>query len=241
MDVVEVVASASCDGCEVFDGVSHAVVAGQVGVDGVSIEAADFVAGFPFGLDECRCGVAFEFRFRASTLGGAHFLWVVDNPPVDVLFEAFWIAFYPSPHALGFFALVCFPVCFGCGVGAVSVVFSPFAGCFCCFGAAFSVVDFVGAFAGGFVCRFSFGALGGGPFDGVASADSEGGYNVVASAADVALVGGFVDVLVVDAGEGFGLAEGDHVGVVGVGGFGGHVVSFLCKNKLASFLFLFLL
>lgn len=50
---------------------------------------------------------------------------------------------------------------------------------------------------------------------------------------------GFVDGLVVDASEGFGLAEGDHVWVPGVDGFAGHGVSFLCKNKLASFLFLF--
>ena len=48
------------------------------------------------------------------------------------------------------------------------------------------------------------------PDDGVASADSEGGYYVVAAPVDVAFAGGFV-------------------------------VSFLCKNKLASFLFLFLL
>lgn len=72
-----------------------------------------------------------------------------------------------------------------------------------------------------------------GPGDGVALADAEGGYYVVAPALDVACGGGVVDGLVVDAGEGFGLAEGDHVGVVGVGGFGGHVVSFLCKNKFS--------
>jgi hypothetical protein len=50
-----------------------------------------------------------------------------------------------------------------------------------------------------------------------------------------------VDSLIVDAGDGFGLAEGDHVWVVHVDRLAGHGVSFLCKNKLASFLFLFLL
>ena len=72
-----------------------------------------------------------------------------------------------------------------------------------------------------------------GPGDGVSLADAEGGYYVVAPPVDLAFAGGFVDVLVVDAGERFGLAEGDHVGVMGVGGFGGHVVSFLCKNKFS--------
>lgn len=83
--------------------------------------------------------------------------------------------------------------------------------------------------------------LAGGPFDGVSSADAEGGYYVVAAAFDVSCDGGVVDVLVVDAGECFGLAEGDGVWGVGVDGLACHGVSFLCKNKLASFLFLFLL
>ena len=61
-----------------------------------------------------------------------------------------------------------------------------------------------------------------GPFDGVASADAEGGCYVVAAAFDVALHGGVVDCLVVDACECFSLAEGDGVWVVGVDGFGGH-------------------
>jgi hypothetical protein len=104
VDVVDVVFATSRDGGDVIDGASHAMMAGQVGVDGVSTEVADFVAGFPFGFDECWCCVAFEFRYRASMTGRAHFLWVVGNPPVYALFEAFWVAFYPSPHALGFFA-----------------------------------------------------------------------------------------------------------------------------------------
>lgn len=80
-----------------------------------------------------------------------------------------------------------------------------------------------------------------GPFDGVALADAVGGDGVVAAVFDVACLGCVVDGLVVDAGEGFGLAEGDHVWVPGVDGFGGHVVSFRYKNKSTSFLFLFLL
>lgn len=83
--------------------------------------------------------------------------------------------------------------------------------------------------------------MSGGPRDGVVFADAEGGYYVVAAAFYVALHGGVVDGLVVDAGEGFGLAEGDGVWGVGVDWLAGHGVSFLCKNKLASFLFLFLL
>ena len=63
-----------------------------------------------------------------------------------------------------------------------------------------------------------------GPCDGVASAGSEGGYYVVAAAFDVACDCGVVDELVVDAGEGFGLAEGDHVWVSGVDRFAGHGV-----------------
>ena len=62
----------------------------------------------------------------------------------------------------------------------------------------------------------------GGPVDGVASADAEGGYYVVAAVFDVSCDGGVVDLLVVDAGECFGLAEGDHVGVECVYGFGSH-------------------
>lgn len=81
----------------------------------------------------------------------------------------------------------------------------------------------------------------GGPFDGVASADAEGGHCVVAVPVDVSASCCVVDSLVVDADEGFGLVEGDHVWVPGVDGFAGHGVSFLCKNKLDSFLFLFLL
>ena len=53
-------------------------------------------------------------------------------------------------------------------------------------------------------------------------ADAEGGWCVVAVPADVAFAGGVVDELVVDACEGFGLTEGDHVWVEGVDGFGGH-------------------
>lgn len=78
-----------------------------------------------------------------------------------------------------------------------------------------------------------------GPCDGVASADAEGGYYVVAAVFDVSCDGGVVDGLVVDAGECFGLSEGDGVWGVWVYGSACHVVSFLCKNKLASFLFLF--
>lgn len=65
-----------------------------------------------------------------------------------------------------------------------------------------------------------------GPGDGVASADTEGGWYVVAAPVDAAFTGGFVDGLVVDAGEGFGLAEGDHVWVVHVDRFAGHGFSF---------------
>lgn len=68
----------------------------------------------------------------------------------------------------------------------------------------------------------------GSPFDGVASADAEGGWYVVAAPFDVALHGGVVDGLVVDAGEGFGLSEGDGVCGVGVYGLAGHVVYFRC-------------
>ena len=83
--------------------------------------------------------------------------------------------------------------------------------------------------------------LAGRPFDGVSLADSEGGDCVIAAVFDVSLHCGFVDGLVVDAGEGFGFSEGDGVWGVWVYGLACHVVSFLCKNKLASFLFLFLL
>ena len=68
--------------------------------------------------------------------------------------------------------------------------------------------------------------LAGRPFDGVALADAEGGYYVVAAAFDVALHGGVVDGLVVDAGECFGLAECNHVWVVHVDRFAGHGFSF---------------
>lgn len=75
-----------------------------------------------------------------------------------------------------------------------------------------------------------------GPFDGVALADAVGGDGVVAAVFDVACLGCVVDGLVVDAGEGFGLAEGDHVWVPGVDGFGGHGVSFglLDQRQLRS-------
>lgn len=71
-------------------------------------------------------------------------------------------------------------------------------------------------------CRLSAG----GPCDGVASADAEGGYYVVSPPVDVSGDGGVVDGLVVDAGECFGLAEGDGVWGVGVDGLAGHVGSF---------------
>ena len=64
--------------------------------------------------------------------------------------------------------------------------------------------------------------LAGGPFDGVSSADAEGGDCVVAVPVDVAFACGVMDGLVIDACDSFGLAEGDHVGVVGVDGFGSH-------------------
>lgn len=73
-------------------------------------------------------------------------------------------------------------------------------------------------------CRLPTGC----PFDGVAFADAEGGWYVVAVPVDVAFACGVVDELVVDVCEGFGLAEGNHVGVPGVDGFGGHGVSFGC-------------
>ena len=63
-----------------------------------------------------------------------------------------------------------------------------------------------------------------GPGDGVVFADAECGYYVVAATFDVSSCGGVVDGLVVDAGEGFGLAEGYHVWVVHVDGLGGHGV-----------------
>ena len=65
--------------------------------------------------------------------------------------------------------------------------------------------------------------LAGRPFDGVVFADAEGGYYVVVAVFDVSCCGGVVDDLVVDAGDGFGLAEGNHVGMEGVGGLGGHL------------------
>lgn len=66
----------------------------------------------------------------------------------------------------------------------------------------------------------------GGPFDGVASADAEGGCYVVAVPVDVSASCGVVDELIVDADEGFGLAEGNHVWVMHVDRFGGHGFSF---------------
>ena len=56
-------------------------------------------------------------------------------------------------------------------------------------------------------------------------ADAECGYYVVACPVDVSLQGGVVDGFVVDAGEGFGLAEGDGVWGVWVDGLAGHSVS----------------
>ena len=64
-----------------------------------------------------------------------------------------------------------------------------------------------------------------GPFDGVVFADAECGYYVVVRPVDVSLHGGGVDGFVVDAGEGFGLAEGDGVWGVWVDGLAGHSVS----------------
>ena len=94
-DVVEVVASASGDGGEVFNGATHVVRCFECGVDGFSAEDAGVVAGFPFGFDDLGCGVAFEFDLCAAGRGLAYLIWIVGTPSPPLFSFAFRVCCAP--------------------------------------------------------------------------------------------------------------------------------------------------
>ena len=96
VDVVEVVASASGDGGEVFDGATHVVGCFECGVDGFSAEDAGLVSGFPFGFDELWCCVAFEFSFGSAGCGCTYFVWVVCSPSADAFVDGFLVGVAPG-------------------------------------------------------------------------------------------------------------------------------------------------
>lgn len=77
--------SSSGDGGEVFDGATHAVAWWEGVVDGLAAENAGFVAGFPFGFDAFRCGVAVEFRLSSGGDTGCDLVWIVCSPFATVL------------------------------------------------------------------------------------------------------------------------------------------------------------
>lgn len=95
VDVVHVVSPSSRDRDFVFHCQRHRVGRLEVWIDGLSAEAAGSIAGFPFGLDELWCCVAFEFGLCAAGRGLAYLIWIVGTPSPPLFSFAFRVCRAP--------------------------------------------------------------------------------------------------------------------------------------------------